>query len=90
MSLVVYYCLVRRNQRKFSKDVKVIPSKECITQDKALVCIFMIREVKDTKRKFVHRRNIWQLHENSVKSDLRSYINKYRAGIQKDASVKGY
>ena len=36
------------------------------------------------------RRKIWKLHEDSVKSDFRSYINQYRASSQKDASVEHY
>ena len=30
----VDYCLVRRNQRKFLEDIKVLTSAECITQYK--------------------------------------------------------
>ena len=30
----VGYCLVRRNQRKFSRYIKVLHSEECITQHK--------------------------------------------------------
>ena len=40
-------CLVRRNQRKFFKDIKVLPSEEFITQHNSLVYGFNIRKVKD-------------------------------------------
>ena len=68
--------------------MKVLPSEECTTHRKALVCDIKIRKVKDTRRKFLPRRKIWKLHEDSVKSDFRSYINKYRASSPKDASVE--
>ena len=49
-----------------------------------------IRKVKDTRRKFVPTRKIWKLHEDSVKSDFKSYSNKYRASNQKEAFVDVY
>lgn len=55
-----------------------------------MVCDFKITKVKDTRRKFLHMRKIWKLHEDIIKNDFRPYINKYRASSQKDASVKGY
>ena len=39
------YYLVRRNQIRFFKDLKVLPSEECITQHKLLVCYFKIRKI---------------------------------------------
>ena len=80
--------MVRRNHKKFLKNMKVLPSEECTTHRKALVCDIKIRKVKDTRRKFLPRRKIWKLHEDSVKSNFRSYINKYRASSPKDASVE--
>ena len=85
------YCLLRRNQRKFLKDIKVLPKAECpksylsLTQHKPLILDFKIGKVNDSNRKFVSRRNIWKLCEDSVSCDFRSYINS-----QKDASVEGY
>lgn len=47
-------------QRKFLKDIQVLPSEECITQHKPLVYGFEIRKGKDTGRKFVPKR---KMHE---------------------------
>ena len=60
-----------------------------VTKHQSLVCDFKIK-VKDIRRKFSFRRKIQKLHEDSAKSDFRSYISKYRASSQKDASVEGY
>ena len=85
----VDYCLIRRNQRKFLKDIKVLSSEEYITQHNPLICDFKIRKVKDTRRKFVPKKRIQKLREESVKVEFRWYINKYRANSQKDVSFEG-
>ena len=36
------------------------------------------------------RKKIWKLHEDSVKSDFSSYVNKYRNVSHVDASVQVY
>ena len=80
----------KENPKEVFKDVKVLSSEECITQYKSLVCDFKLTKVKNTRRKFAPRRKIWKLHEDSIKSDFRSYINQYRVSDQKDNSVEGY
>ena len=91
--------MIRRNRRKCLNDIEVLPSEECIfenffgeciTQRKSLVCDFVIRRVKDTRRKSVPRRKTWKLHEGSVKNDFWSYINQYRASSQKDTSAEDF
>ena len=62
----------------YLKDIKFFPEHE------PLVCDFKIRKVKETRRK------IWELHEDTVKSDFKLYISEYRPSSQKDASVEGY
>ena len=84
----VDHCLVKRKQRKFLKDIKVLPSEECITQRKPLVYDLKIIKVKDTRKMFVPRIKIWKLHEDSVNSDFSSYINKYRDSSQKVLLLK--
>ena len=51
------YYLVRRKQRKFLKDIKVLPSEDCITQHRPLV-FGNVRKVKDTRKMFVPGRKI--------------------------------
>ena len=45
-----------------------------LTQLKLLICNFKIRKVKDTRGK------IWDLHEDSIRNDVRSYIKKKHGG----------
>ena len=65
------------------KYLEVLPSEDRITQHKPLVFYFKIREKR-------HQEKICKLHEDSAKSDIRLYINWYRASSQKDTSVEGY
>ena len=51
----VKYCLVRRNQRKFLEDLK-----SYLVRSVWLPLGFKIRKVKDTRRKFVPRKNMWK------------------------------
>ena len=64
--------------------------EEYITQHKPLVCSFKIRKMKNIRRNFEPSRKIWKLHEDSVKGNFSSYVNKYGASSQKVASVEGY
>ena len=86
----VDYCLVRKDQRKLLKDIKVIPSEECIAQHKPVICNLKIKKVKSTRRRFVPRRKIWKLHESSVKSDFSLYVREFREGHNTTPSVEGY
>ena len=45
----------KKKPRKCVKDIKVLPREEYITQRKPLVSDFKIKNVSDTKRKFVRR-----------------------------------
>ena len=51
-----------------------------------------MRKVKDTRRRFVPRRKICKLYEDSLKCDFRSYIHIRGTHkiSQKDASVDSY
>ena len=52
------YNLVRRKQRKFLKDINVLPSEDCITQHRPLVFDLNIRKVKDTREMLVPGRKM--------------------------------
>ena len=82
--------LGKEKPKKVSERYKVLPREESVTQHTKLVYDFKIRKLKDTMRKFKTKRKICNLHEDIAKSDLSSYINKYRASSQEDAPVEGY
>ena len=45
---------------------KTLIEHECSNQHKPMVCDFKIREVKDTRRKFVYSRKIWKLNMKAL------------------------
>ena len=57
------YVLFRRSLRKCIQDVKVIPGEECMTQHRLLVCIFKMKALPQTKRKFKPRLKLWKLKD---------------------------
>ena len=56
--------------RKFLKDIQVLPSEKCITQYQPLIFDFKMRKVKDIRTKFLPRKKIFKLHEDSVKKGV--------------------
>jgi hypothetical protein len=87
-STVVDYILVRKCDRKFVTDVKVIRSEECIPQHKLLVCAVKMKD-RMTKRGeiFASRCRIWKLKEID-KQVL--FLDKIRAGpaLMKNGDVE--
>ena len=71
-------------------DIKVLLSQECLTQHKPFVCDFIIRKVKDTIRKIFPYINYIKLQKDNLKSDSKSYINKYGDNSQEGGFVEGY
>ena len=55
-----FYFFVKKDQRTFMKNIKLISSEDFITKHKPLIRDFKIRKVKDTKRKFVSRKKLWK------------------------------
>ena len=61
------YILVKRQNIKLVRDVKVIPHEKCVTQHKLLVCDARIVETEDLCKKFVPKWRVWKLQQ----ADLR-------------------
>ena len=61
------YILVKRQNVKLVRDVKVIPNEECVTQHKLLVCDAKIVKREDRCKKVVPERRVWKLQ----RADLR-------------------
>ena len=54
----VDYILVKKKDRKYLQDVKVIPGEEFVTQHKPVICDFRIKKVYKVKRKYTPRRKV--------------------------------
>lgn len=57
----ISHILVNKYQTKFVKDIKVLPSKECIIQCESFLCNFMVKGANNTSRKVEHTRKIWKV-----------------------------
>ena len=55
--------MVKRQNIKLVRDVKVITNKECVTQQKPLVCNARIVKSEDRCKKFVPKRRVWKLQQ---------------------------
>ena len=70
------YIMVRNKDKKFVKDVKVIPGEEVVQQHQLLVCDFKVDKVKMARKPFVPKRKVWKLKEEATKVE---FLNKFRS-----------
>ena len=78
----VDYIMVKQRDLKLIKDVKVIPSEECVPQHKLLVCDLRIRASKSKPKSFTPKRRVWKLKDESCKEAFSSAVD---AAIQEPA-----
>ena len=74
---VVDYMMVRKCDRGIVRDVKAIPSEECIPQHKLLIGVLELREQVKKKRKvFVSKCRVWKLKQQDIRSRFHDRIQK--------------
>jgi hypothetical protein len=72
---VVDYILIRKSERKWIRNVNVIPGEACLQQHKLLVCMLNLREsVKRRREIFVSRCKIWKLKEERFRDEYRQRV----------------
>ena len=64
------YIMVKRSDRKFVKDVKVIAGEECALQHQLLVCDLTIKATKEAKKPFIPKRRVWKLKDATVREEF--------------------
>ena len=64
------YILVKQQNIKLVRDIKVIPNEECVTQENLLVSDVRIVKSKDRSKIFLPKRRVWKLQQ----ADLRNKI----------------
>ena len=69
------YFMVRRKDRNFVKDVKVIPNEECVKQHKLLVCDLRLKKWKVKRQMKKPRRKVWKLRKQDMKE---AFSNEFR------------
>ena len=79
---VVDYILVRKSERKFIRDVKIIRSEACIPQHKLLICVMELNEkVKKCNVKFVERCKVWKLKETETECIFKERVQAKAAVV---------
>ena len=78
----VDYILVRKSERKFIRDVKIIRSEACIPQHKLLICVTELNErVKKCNVKFVERCKVWKLKETETECIFKERVQAKAAVV---------
>src|SRR5260221_11319095 len=70
MDLVIYYLLMRRQERGMIRNMKVIPGEECVSQHHLVVGDFVVRGLRRVKRRYVPRLKVWKLKEKSARKEF--------------------
>src|SRR6476619_6465344 len=69
------FLLVKKKDRQLVKDVKVIPSEECVTRHKLLVCSLALKTTlsrRTVKQSARHKR--WRLKEKSIQDSFSTKV----------------
>ena len=83
---MVDYVLVRANERKVVRDVKVIGSEACLPQHKLLVCVLAYQDGVIVRKEFVSRCRTWRLKDGNVQEKFKARVQVLSAG-RKDGDV---
>ena len=68
---MIDYIMVKRQDRAKVKDVKVLPSEECVQQHRLLVVDLALRSRRAPRKKHVPRLKIWKLKEANIGEEFK-------------------
>ena len=63
------FILLRKRNLKMAKDIKAIPSEECVPQHKLLICELRLRTPKPHPKPFSPKLRYWKLKEPTVQEE---------------------
>ena len=73
------FILLRKRDLKMAKDIKVIPSEECVPQHKLLICELRLKTPKPHPKPFSPKLRYWKLKEPTVQEEYEP--QQKRSGI---------
>ena len=83
------FILLRKRNLKMAKDIKVIPSKECVPQHKLLICELRLKTPKPHPKPFSPKLRYWKLKEPTVQKEYERVFNsKVNAFNKVEASTE--
>ena len=75
------FILLRKRNLKMAKDIKVIPSEECVPQHKLLICELRLKTSKPHPKPFSPKLRYWRLKEPTVQEEyeqvFKSKVNAF-------------
>ena len=81
--------LLRKRNLKMAKDIKVIPSEECVPQHKLLICELRLKTPKPHPKPFSPKLRYWKLKEPTVQEEYeRVFKSKVNAFNNVEASTE--
>ena len=83
------FILLRKRNLKMAKDIKVIPSEECVPQHKLLICELRLKTPKPHPKPFSPKLCYWKLKEPTVQEEYeRVFKSKVNAFNNLEASTE--
>ena len=83
------FILLRKRNLKMAKDIKVIPSEECVPQHKLLICQLRLKTPKPHPKPFFPKLCYWRLKEPTVQEEYeRVFKSKVNAFNNVEASTE--
>ena len=83
------FILLRKRNLKMAKDIKVIPSEECVPQHKLLICELRLKTPKPHPKPFSPKLRYWRLKEPTVQEEYeRVFKSKVNAFNNVEASTE--
>ena len=80
--------LTRLKDRKLLKDVKVVPSEECVSQHRLLICSTVIRFPIKAEKVFTPKVRLWKLKDNEVKQALEKHVAENAVSLSNSQNVE--
>ena len=82
------YILTRLKDCKLLKDVKVVPSEECVSQHRLLICSTVIRFPKKVEKVFTPKVCLWKLKDNEVKQAFEKHVAENAVSLSNSQNVE--
>ena len=70
------YIMMKSRDKRFLKDVKVIPSEEVFSQHKLVVCDLSIRIKKEKTKPYIPKLKVWKLKDTEARKEFVSAVEE--------------
>ena len=82
------YILTRLKDHKLLKDVKVVPSEECVNQHRLVIWFPVIRFPKKAEKVFTPKVRLWKLKDNEVKQTFEKHVAENAVSLSNSQNVE--